>query len=447
MENFQLRPYQTAHLAFHLSHDRSLNLSHPGTGKTPTACLYMNYLVREKKARIAFVMPNSLILKNYQELLKFTDFKPEEIAVILNTKPEKREEMYADYSKKVYIMGFSIFAKEWMRFRRNEEGGWGCIIDELHMGYKTNKSQRVQNLYKAMNYMKYFLGMTGTLIDGRLDSAYPAIRIVNPGYYASYDSFLRQHASYDFDGRINGWTNHKKIAQILGKIAVGITFQEAYKDSPKPVLIHQVCQISPEHKKFYKEMEEDALIELEDGYLDATENPGVKQMRCRQILEAPESIELKADFELGKDEALKVFLEDAINNKKPLIIFSVFKAEQERLKKLCDTYGLTTKVLNGETPNKERGRIDEDFRAGKIDIVIGSPEVMSVGFNWQHVDTVIFVSLNYKDSDFKQAIQRADRGTRTYPLRVIRLYYDVAVEHRLWQIIRRKQKDTELVGW
>lgn len=103
--------------------------------------------------------------------------------------------------------------------------------------------------------------------------------------------------------------------------------------------------------------------------------------------------------------------------------------------------------MNGSITDKERGRIDEDFRNGKVDVIVGSPEVMSVGFNWQHVDTVIFVSLDYKDSNFRQAIQRADRGTRSYPLKVVRLYYDVAVEHRIWQIIKRKQKDNELVGW
>lgn len=447
MENFQLRPYQTTQLAFHINHTRSLNLSHPGTGKTPTACLYIQYLVKEKGARVAFVMPNSLMLKNYQELLRFTEFKPEEIAIVSGSvKPAKREELYADYSKKVYIMGFSMFAKEWNRFRRNE-AGWGCVIDEFHMGYKTNKSKRVQELYHAMYYMEYFLGMTGTLIDGRLDTAYPAIRIINPKYYSSHAQFMRKHAVYDIWGEFKGWTNHNLISRILNKIAVGITFEEAYKDSPKPVFIHQVCQLDSKHEKYYKDMEELALVELEDDYLDAHDNPGVKQMRCRQILEAPESVEIKTDFEYGKDEALKVFLEDAVNTKKPLILFSVFRAEQERLKKLCEEYGLKTELMNGSITDKERGRIDEDFRNGKVDVIVGSPEVMSVGFNWQHVDTVIFVSLDYKDSNFRQAIQRADRGTRSYPLKVVRLYYDVAVEHRIWQIIKRKQKDNELVGW
>lgn len=70
-----------------------------------------------------------------------------------------------------------------------------------------------------------------------------------------------------------------------------------------------------------------------------------------------------------------------------------------------------------------------------------------MGFNWQHVDTVIFVSIDYKDSNFKQAMQRADRGTREYPLKVIRLYYDCAVEHRIFNIIKRKQQDSKKVGW
>lgn len=72
---------------------------------------------------------------------------------------------------------------------------------------------------------------------------------------------------------------------------------------------------------------------------------------------------------------------------------------------------------------------------------------MAVGFNWEHVDTVIFVSIDYKDSNWKQAIQRADRGGRKYPLRVYRLFYDVKVEHRLFEIIKRKQEDSRKVGY
>ena len=444
IEGFQLRPYQSAHLAFHIAKKRSLNLSSPGTGKTPTACLYIQYLNRMQKAIVAFVMPKSLLKKNYDELLNFTDFRPEEVAIVDGT-PKKRESIYADEKVQVFLMGFDCFSREWEKLPK---GLNGVVVDEFHMGYKTNDSKRTQSFYNAMKRVKYFLGMTGTLIDGRLSSAYPAIRVINPRYYPSYQSFLWQHAVTDEWGTIIRWANHAKIRRILGREAVAMTFEEAYKGSPKPVIIPEKCDMDKKHLAYYKEFEDRALIELEDKYLTDSGSGGVHQLRCRQILEAPDNLGLEGISSLGKDEMLKVHLEDAKNSGKPLLIFSVFTAEQERLVKICEQeYGLRTGLINGSVSGKKRSEIDKAFRSGKLDVVIGSPETMAVGFNWEHVDTVIFVSIDYKDSNWKQAIQRADRGTRKYPLRVYRLFYDCAVEHRLWQIIKNKQEDSRKVGY
>lgn len=443
VEGFTLRPYQSAHLAFHIAKKRSLNLSHPGTGKTPTACLYIQYLNRIEKAIVAFVMPKSLLKKNYDELLRFTDFLPEEVAVVDGT-PKKREEIYANPKVKVFLMGFDCFSREWQKLPKEFNG---VVVDEFHMGYKTNDSKRTQNFYGAMNRVKFFLGMTGTLIDGRLSSAYPAIRVIEPRYYASYKNFLYQHAITDDFGTVIEWTNHAKIKRILAREAVAMTFEEAYKGSPKPIIIPEKCGMDKVHLNAYKEFEDKALLELEDNYLTDSGSGGVHQMRCRQILEAPESIGLEGIPYLGKDEMLKVHLEDTKNSGKPLLIFSVFTAEQERLVKLCEEYGLRTGLINGSISGKNRSKIDQDFRAGRLDVVVGSPETMAVGFNWEHVDTVIFVSIDYKDSNWKQAIQRADRGGRKYPLRVYRLFYDVKVEHRLFEIIKRKQEDSRKVGY
>lgn len=445
INGFQLRPYQSAHLAFHIANTRSLNLSHPGTGKTPTACLYIQYLVQNQNAIVAFVMPKSLLQKNFDEMLNFTSLTTDEIAIVDGT-PKKRDEIYARPNVKVFLMGFDCFSREWTKLPK---GFNGVVVDEFHMGYKTNDSKRTQSFYAAMNHAKYFLGMTGTLIDGRLSSAYPAIRVIEPRYYRDYKQFLWQHAILDEWGSVQMWTNHAKIARILGKHAVAMTFAEAYKDSPKPIIIPEKCQMVAKHYDLYKEFEEKALLELEDKYLTDSGSGGVHQMRCRQIIEAPESIGITEKFELGKDEVLKVHLEDAKNSGKPLLIFSCFVAEQERIKKICEEeYGFRVGLINGSVSGKKRAEIDSDFKAGNLDIVIGSPETMAVGFNWEHVDTVIFVSIDYKDSNWKQAIQRADRGTRKYPLKVYRLFYgNCAVEERLWQIVKTKMEDSRKVGY
>lgn len=443
LEGFQLRPYQSAHLAFHLANERSLNLSSPGTGKTPTACLYIQYLVQNQGINVAFIMPKSLFKKNYDELLNFTTLTENEIAIVDDT-PKKRDKIYNREGVRVFLMGFDCFSNEWQKLPNLG----GVVVDEFHMGYKTNDSKRTQNFYRAMKKAKYFLGMTGTLIDGRLSSAYPAIRVIEPRYYRDYKQFLWQHAVMDEWGTVQMWTNHAKIKRILQRHAVAMTFEEAYKDSPKPIIIPEKCQLAMQHRKYYEEFEEKALLELEDEYLTDSGSGGVHQMRCRQILEAPESVGITNKFELGKDEMLKVHLEDAKNDGKPLLIFSCFTAEQERIKTLCEKeYGFKVGLINGSVSGTKRAQIDADFKAGKLDIVVGSPETMAVGFNWEHVDTVIFVSIDYKDSNWKQAIQRADRGTRKYPLKVYRLYYPVRVEARLWDIIKTKQEDSRKVGF
>lgn len=439
----ELRPYQSAHLAFHISQKKSLNLSDPGTGKTPTACLFIQYLAQVENASVAFVMPVSLMKKNKDELVRFTSLKEEEVA-LLNVTPKKRAEIYADSRVKVFIMSYDCFGKEWVKLPSSFNG---VVIDEFHMGFKSNDSKRTQSFYSAMRNVDWFLGMTGTLIDGRLSSAYPAIRVINPGYYPSYKSFLFQHALLDDYGNPIYWTNHAKISRILEKHAVKMSFAEAYKGAPEPIIIPEKCEMDKKHYEMYKEFEDTALLELEDKYLTDSGSGGVHQMRCRQIIQAPEKFNLEVKS-LGKDDMLRVHLEDAKNNGKPLLIFSCFVAEQERLKKICEEeFGFKVGLINGSVSGKNRAEIDNDFKAGKIDIVIGSPETMAVGFNWEHVDTVIFVSIDYKDSNWKQGIQRADRGTRKYPLRVYRLYYDVKVERRLWQIVENKQKDNRKVGW
>lgn len=444
MENFTLRDYQSVQLAFHIQKKKSLNLSDPGTGKTPTACLFIQYIVDVEHLRVAFVMPKSLLDKNLKETLRFTGLQENQVKIVSGLPPKKREDIYKNPDVKVYLMGFDNFSAEFNKLPRDFGG---LVVDEFHMGYKTNDSKRTQAFYAAVNRCKFFLGMSGTLIDGRLDSAYPAIRACSNKYYGSYKEFIAQHAYVDEYGHVLEWYNHDKIKRILGREAVKMRFKDAYKNSPEPVIIAEECQIDKNQLKLYKEFEAEALLELEDKFITDSGSGGVHQMRCRQILECPEALEIPVDFSYGKDERLKVHLEDAVNSKKPLLIFSVFVAEQQRLAAMCSNMGLRTAIMNGNTSDSKRAEIDKAFRNGKIDVVIGSPAVMSVGFNWQHVDTVIFVSIDYMDSNFKQAIQRADRGTRSYPLTVYRMYYPVKVEARLWDIIKRKKSDSEKVGW
>lgn len=442
MNGKQLRPYQLQHLAYHLSADRTINTSAPSTGKTPTVCVYMKLKWENEGKKSVFVMPTSLFGKNKQEVMDWTDWDENEVE-ILDDGLNERKVIYERDEVKCFIMSFDCFAKEWNLLPKDVD----CvIIDEFHLGYSTHDSKRTKAYYCSSRRFKHYIIMTGTIVNGRYSSAYPAIAIIEPRYYLNYDNFLRYHGIFDEKyGGVVGWRNPEKLKAILQRHSCGISVKEAYKDRKEDIIIYEKCRLNPKQLRAYKEMEEYAMAELEDGYIDARSGGGgVKQMRCRQILCCPEALDINVDWN-GRDESLSIHLQDCVDYKKQILIYSVFEAEQNRIVNLCKKKGLRVGLINGTVSAKERSRLDVDFREGRIDVMVGSPATCSIGFNWEHVDKIIFTSCDYQDGTFEQSIARGNRGTRKECLRVYILDYGTRVEKRIMQIIKRKSEESKKI--
>ena len=152
----ELRDGQIADLAFYMTQPRCMNLSDPGTGKTPSVCAWFQWLWAEVKIKSAWAMPLSLLEKNKAEILEFTGFKPEDVVIVAGTATQ-REKQFARPGK-VFLMGFDCFSTNWRLLPPDVRA---LAVDELHMGYGGNYSKRTQNLYEAMaTQFTHFLPMT-----------------------------------------------------------------------------------------------------------------------------------------------------------------------------------------------------------------------------------------------------------------------------------------------
>ena len=234
------------------------------------------------------------------------------------------------------------------------------------------------------------------------------------------------------------WKNPQKVAEFFRTYGVRHSFKSVYGEEAK-VIVNEQCQMDPKQRKAYDEFEETALLELEDSWLDGS-LPGVNLIRCRQLMEHPQTFGAPLDTitETGKEARLKVHLEDAKLSGKPMIIFAALKPQHDRLVALCKSMGFRVGLINGDVSTKRRFEIDADFKAGYLDIVIGSPATMAVGYNWGHVDTVIFMSLDYMDSSFIQGYRRAIRGKRTTPCLIYVLEYENSVDQKIFAIVQKK---------
>ena len=79
--------------------------------------MYTQYLWDELGFKSYFVMPMSLLRKNKDELLEFTNFHSSEIQII-DGEAKRRERQMRNADAKVFIMGFQRFSDDWQLIGR-----------------------------------------------------------------------------------------------------------------------------------------------------------------------------------------------------------------------------------------------------------------------------------------------------------------------------------------
>lgn len=453
MSKPQLRDYQIADMAFYMKNPKCLNLSHAGTGKTPSVCAMQWFLWQHHQVKTAWVQPKRLLEKNRDELLRFSHFKPEDV-VILDGGPVKIAAMLKSDAK-VFLMSFRRFTLSWRDFPAAVKA---LHVDEFHKGFKNADSQACQALFNMNRNLDWFIAMTGTLISGKLTSAYPAIHVIEPRYYSSQYGFTSQHTIKDYEGNIIGWRNHHKLSQIFGKHAILRTFASIFGEQ-EVVWLREAVPMGTRQRQNYDKFHKDAILELDKFYIDGTQ-PGVAFIRARQLMEHPNNFpDLTGEGELidimpgevpAKEELLEIHLEDHSNDGKPLIIYSAMRPQQQRIGALLEKYKLPFGVINGSMSLKQSSQVDMDFRQGKIQVVLCSPACADVGFNWQfsgeqEVDHIIYMTLDFLDTTVLQSLQRAIRGNRTTPLRVSVFEYQKSIDQHVMKIIHGKSVEANKV--
>lgn len=439
--SFKARDYQVEDLS-RLMLQRKCGLFHePACGKTFISAMYSQYMVRYANEKVVWTQPGGIMAKNKRDILFSTDFAPEEIQMVQGTAVQRDLQM-KNPEAKVFLMSGQGYANEYEKLQHYNPSLRHSIHDECHLYFTTHSSARSQNWYRASRRMESIIPMTGTIIRGRLDSAYPVCHLLAPQYYGSDRAFLMHHAFFDEGGKVVAWKNHERLKEVLQRSGIFRSFASVYGAEAKVIQVEKV-ELGEAQAKVYKTLESTALIELEDSWVDAG-NPAVGAMQARRVLACPEMFGVKGTT--PKDEALQVHIEDHIKSGERLAIFSAHTEEQLRIVQMILKAGGTVGHINGTVSNERRQVIDANFNAGAIQFVVASPATAGIGFNWGFLKTLIFVSLDYTDDSFIQAYRRGIRGTRDSTLLILLLKYAGTIEDRIYEIVDRKSYDHHLVN-
>ena len=435
---FGLRPYQAQHCAFHITHRASLNYSACATGKTYTMAWLAEYYWKTEQCKTVLINPISLSVKNKDEIVRFTDFAEDEVQIVSGT-PAKRAVQWKNTKAKVFIVGPDLFGKEWEQMLPDVKS---ILVDESHLAYSGHKSARTQAFYMAQKKANHITFFTATPIgSGKASSIYYAFCCCAPLVFANFKRFMNYFAIYNSLGYIIGWRHMDVLGEQLKKFSVGISFKEAFKNAAENIVSFETCDFGDSDiEEKYRSMEDDALMELDDRYVEANSG-GVKLLRCRQLLECPEVFGLEPKIR-AKDELLKSHLQHILDgSEKQILVYSAFVAEQERIVRICSEMGLRAGLINGSVVGAARASVAKKFESGEFQVLVASPATMAIRFNFEFVSSVVFVSADYDNSAFHQACFRGNRGTRSTPLPIYILVVNCKVEKKFWKKVLSEKED------
>ena len=447
--SFELRPDQIADLALLMLHPKHLHLSEPGTGKTPTICVYQRYLFDHHGVRSVWPMPKSLLEKNKAEALLWGGWDEDEVVILDGP-------LVLPTKAKVLLMGFQRFAMEQAKLPTDFRA---IQIDEFHKGFGGHNSGATTALYAFMSRQgEFFTPMTGTLIDGKLETAFPALNIIEPRYYGSFDAFKNFHTSYDpFTSKKLGYRKHDHLQTILRKHCIRRLFKDIFGHQEVVTQVEWLA-MNDEQRRLYDTFEKEAILELENFYITGKE-PGVAFIRACQIMEHPNRfpnlagsgfVDIMPGETPAKLDRLELHLTDHLETRTPVIIYAAMRPQQREAFALAEKMGMRVALIDGDASQTERAASDRAFRAGELDTLVCSPQVADTGFNWQfsgerELAHIIFCSLPYKDVVYSQAVKRAIRKNRSSALRVTVLAYRDSLDIRKMQILMNKSHDAARV--
>lgn len=430
--SLELRPLQVGDLGFYIANKKCLNRSDTATGKTAPTCVMFKYVNDYEHGSSIWVMPKSLLGKNQEELVNWTGLS----VLIYRGKPTQTKWRGEQYDVILTTADTLMAHYETIRLMLKKKLTL-IACDESHLYYSSITAKRTEWFVALTRKIERIIFLTATVIRGRLDSAFPIIHVIEPRYYGHHRGFMDQHCVRDsFTSKVVGWRNAEKVGKLLEKHSISHTFHEVYGDK-NLVYIPVTVELNDKHRKDYTQFETLAMLELEDeAVLSATE-AGVFTIRCRQILACPEVLGLKV-AEIGKDTWL---FENILGGQfERIVIFSAIQGEQVRLLRLVEEAGFTVEMINGTVSGEKRVKIDERFRRGDLQVIIASPITAGVGFNWQLMDVCVFMTVDYLDDSFTQAVARGVRGVRKTTLPIYIPQYQKSIEQKVLGIIQRKSR-------
>ncbi len=436
--NATLYPYQKEGVKFATFRRGAILADEMGLGKTLqaiTTAIMKKNLFGFKHTLV--ICPASLKEQWKKEVEKFT----QETAVVIEGRPEERQEIYRTSSAFFMILNYETVLRDYVEINRMDTDF--IILDEAQRikNYETKTAYTIKSLQK-----KHALVITGTPIENRLTDLYSIMQFVDRELLEPLWEFSYQHCYFDSVKRdkITGYYNLQALSNRMKAVLLRREKKDVIKDLPQ--VTEQIIPIAmhPDQAAYH--------MSYARGVAAITQKKNISPYDLQRLLMLLNKMRMDCDstFLVDKEtnispkmeELKEILLEkmDVKNQDSKIIIFSEWVTMLQLIGKMLHENGIGFAQLTGKVAVKNRGKLIRKFENDPHCKVFLSSQAGGSGLNLQVADTVINFEVPWNPAIRNQRIGRINRlGQLHKHLTVIDLITIGSIEVRITSGMGLKQ--------
>jgi len=427
-----------------------------GTGKTKVLIDNLAMLYDKGKVDSALIIAPKGVVKTWyeQELPTHLPDHIENVSVlwqpnITKTQQEKLDSLFEiDSALHILVMNVEALSTEkGVKFATKFINSHKTLmaIDESTT-IKTPTARRTKNIIKIGLNAKYKRIMTGSPITKNPLDLYTQCEFLDPWLldFSSYYAFRNRYAemkTMHVHGRsiqvVDKFQNLGELSDTVKEFSYRV-LKEDCLDLPPKVFIKRHITLTPDQKKVYEQMKEQALAVL-NGKVTTTMTVLTQLMRLHQITCGYVTADdgSTQQVESNRLNELMSILEDTEGK---VIIWANYQLSVgEIIQKIIKVYGKDSYVhYYGLTPQEDRQDFIRKFQNDpKCRFIIGTPQTGGYGITLTEANTVIYYSNGY---DLEKRLQSEDRAHRIGQKKTV-TYIDLICEDTIDEKIVKALRD------
>ncbi|MBI9020865.1 MAG: DEAD/DEAH box helicase [Verrucomicrobia bacterium] len=411
-----------------------------GLGKTLQTLVWLqlerhNAAARGKPSLI--VCPTSLVDNWGEEAEKFT---PDQRVLRLHG-ADRHDHWEKVKESDLVITSYALLRRDLDKYLEHDFAV--AVLDEAqHIKNRSTQNAKAAKTIKATHK----LVLTGTPIENSVADLWSIMDFLMPGYLSNHKAFREHYELAIARGGPDADLAQLKLRRKLNPFLLRRLKRDVAKDLPEKIERVAHCTLSKDQHMVYKELLESAKRKINEmvdaqGFNKSRMQILKTLLRLRQtcchldLLKLPN---LKSEFPSAKMELFFELVDEALDARHRILVFSQFTSMLHILRSEIEKRGLKYCYLDGSTKNRQ-AMVKEFNTDRSIPIFLISLKAGGSGLNLTGADMVIHYDPWWNPAVEDQATDRAHRIGQKNTVYSVKLITKNSVEEKVLAMQKRKK--------